>query len=511
MKYDELKLGECVRCADVNDMIGDELTFADLVREPGTNKLFVWMGATVGGELQDESEFLIAQVLRVVDFDPEEDTEPGDEEWATVMLDIPGFSSKPVELEFEDLEAPEIEAGDDPNRMSNMYHRIWRVKKQALQPLERLALGAAIYSKCKANYIDSTEELLQAFESGLIRTVFSSPQISQIKTVLHNAHIDIPEPQEAAPEKQEEKEEPKQEAAIVKAAPETPSDPFTRAKALHQRIVSDAQTAAESIWDMSQAIKEMRDGKHYKFLLYDNFEGYCECELGMSRSHAYRYIQIAEGMSAENVASMRQIGTTKLALLASVTEEQREIITTAVDVESATVKELKAQIDELKGKVSKAEQEKLAAENMQSVERAQRKETDAAFERAQARIASLEADKQQYAEAGDKIKRLQAENENNNDYISKLQKKITELESRPVEVAVQDNSAELEQLRAEYEKKLAEVEADSEYKELLAMCRLARQQVDTVCIRLKGLRSGKTKDSLVKYVKEIGLLLGQLN
>lgn len=514
MKYDEVQIGEVLRCGDCKDLIGDELTFAQLVREPSTSKLLVWMSATVGEDLKDDSEFLVAQIERVEDFDPETDTDPDDVEWATVLLDIPGFSSKPVQLEFDDMEEPEIDDGDDPTAMHNMYHRIWRMKKP-LQPLERLALGAAIYSKCKANYIDTTEELLDALSSGLAKTVFSSQQLATIKTVMHNAHIDIPEQKEAAPVKQEE---PKKEAAIVKAAPETPSDPFTRAKALHQRIVNDAQAAAESVWDLCQAIKEMRDGKHYKFLLYDNFEGYCECELGMSRSHAYRYIQIAEGMSAENVASMRQIGTTKLALLASVTEEQREIITTAVDVESATVKELKAEIDRLKGKVSKAEQEKLAAENMQSVERAQRKETDAAFERAQARIASLEADKQQYAEAGDKIKRLQAENANNNDYISKLQKKIAELESRPVEVAVQDNSEELEQLRKEYEAKLKEAEADlaeaiedGRYREINAMIRIARENVNTICMRIKGLSPGKAKETIVKYAKEIGLLLKQLN
>ena len=215
---------------------------------------------------------------------------------------------------------------------------------------------------------------------------------------------------------------------------------------------------------------------------------------------------------------MRQIGTTKLALLASVTEDQREIITTAVDVESATVKELKAEIDKLKGKVAKAEQEKLAAENMQSIERAQRKETDAAFERAQSRIRVLEAEKQKQADrkelldaADNQIRRLNAEIANNSDYIGKLQAKIKDLENRPVEVAVQDNSEELEQLRAEYEQKLAEAAADNEYKEVLAMCRLARQQVDAVCIRLKGIRAGKAKDSLIKYTKEIGLLLGQLN
>ena len=603
MNYDDVQLGSVLRVGDCKDMIGDELTFAQLVREPGTSKLLLWMSATVGGELQDDSEFLVCQIEKVLDFDPEEDTDEGDEEWATVLFDIPGFSSKPVQLEYDDFEAPDIEDGDDPNAMHNMYHRIWRLKK-ALQPLERLALGAAIYSKCKANYIDSTEELLQAFESGLIRTVFSSPQITQIKTVLHNAHIEVPDIVPAVPDSAERTEllredfqkgtgfevgkqrvadyvrkhrptdadlaeylkkeygcgghsgpdmpdvsydskgihirtadkaraynytwieaaktlrsmiesgeylTEKQETALAEAAPAEPSDPWTKAKALHQRIVNDAQTAAESIWDMSQAIKEMRDGKHYKALLYDNFEGYCEEALGMSRSHAYRYIQIAEGMNAENVAAMQQIGTTKLALLASVTEEQREIVTTAVDVESATVKELKAEIDKLKGRAEKAEQEKKAAENMQSVERAQRKELDAAFSRACARIDSLEADKQQYAEADDKIKRLNAEIANNSDYIGKLQAKIKELENRPVEVAVQEDTEALEQLRAEYEQKLKEVEADSEYKEILAMCRLARQQVDAVCIRLKGLRSGKMKDSLVKYTKEIGLLLGQLS
>ena len=616
MKYDDVKIGEVLRCGDCKDLIGDELTFAQLVREPSTSKLLVWMSATVGGELQDDSEFLVAQIERVEGYDPEVDTDEGDEEWATVMLDIPEFSSQPVQLEFEDMEAPEIEDGDDPNAMHNMYHRIWRMKK-ALQPLERLALGAAIYSKCKANYIDSTEELLQAFESGLIRTVFSSPQISTIKTVLHNAHIEVPDIVPAVPDSPERdallrvdlrrgtgfedgekrvadyfaKNHPtdaefaeflkkeygfgghsgpnqpdvgydskgihirtadkaraynytwveaakalrgmiengeyfpeEQKAEIVEAAPAAPSDPWTRAKALHQRIVNDAQAAAESIWDMSQAIKEMRDGKHYKALLYDNFEGYCEEALGMSRAHAYRYIQIAEGMSAENVASMRQIGTTKLALLASVTEEQREIITTAVDVESATVKELKAEIDRLKGKVTKAEQEKLAAENMQSVERAQRKETDAAFERAQSRIRVLEAEKQQQADrkelldaADDQIRRLNAEIANNSDYIGNLQAKITELENRPVEVAVQDNSEELEQLRKEYEAKLQEAEADlaeavedAQYREITAMVRIARENVNTICMRIKGLSPGKAKDSVIKYVKEIGLLLGQI-
>ena len=625
MKYDEIKIGEVLRFGDCKDLIGDELTFEQLVREPGTSKLLVWMSATVGGELQDDSEFLVAQIERVEGYDPEVDTAPDDYEWATVMLDIPEFSSQPVQLEFEDMEEPEIEDGDDPNAMHNMYHRIWRMKKD-LQPLERLAFGAAIYSKLKANYIDSTEELLQAFESGLIRTVFSSPQISTIKTVLHNAHIEVPDIVPAVPESPERdallrvdlrrgtgfedgekrvadyfaKNHPtdaefaeflkkeygggghsgpnqpdvgydskgihirtadraraynytwieaakalrgmiesveylpeEQKAEIVEAAPAAPSDPWTRAKALHQRIVNDAQAAAESIWDMSQAIKEMRDGKHYKALLYDNFEGYCEEALGMSRAHAYRYIQIAEGMSAENVASMRQIGTTKLALLASVTEEQREIITTAVDVESATVKELKAQIDELKGKVSKAEQDAQKAVAQRNAEAARSQEYENKYVKAdnqnlvlkdtiaskdkiiEGKNISMESLRVDNAQLKDRVRELESGRDH---VLDELQAKIAELESRPVEVAVQDNSEELEQLRKEYEAKLKEAEADlaeavedAQYREITAMVRIARENVNTICMRIKGLSPGKAKDSVIKYAKEIGLLLGQIN
>ena len=246
----------------------------------------------------------------------------------------------------------------------------------------------------------------------------------------------------------------------------------------------------------------------------------------MSRSHAYRYIQIAEGMSAENVASMRQIGTTKLALLASVTEEQREIITTAVDVESATVKELKAQIDELKGRVKEAEE--MTTKQSGIIENYQRDNSalSSRIQRDQQEITKLKAETTNNSDYIGKINQqrnaLEADNaqlkdrvrelESGRDHVlAELETKIKELESRPVEVAVQDNSEELEQLRAEYEQKLAEVAAENEYNEVLAMVRLAREQVSTICNRLKSIRAGKSKDSLIKYTKEIGLLLGQLN
>ncbi len=441
MRYEELNVGVKAPYKDIKQFFGDELTFKELVYVPGTEKLLILLLCTVNG-IEEDDDIYVGQITRVVD------NEEGYEKYADVILDIPGYDQKPICIDFDDMEVPQLDEDDDPEIISNCYARIWRIRKP-LPALEQLAIGAAAYGKCKSNLIDTTEDLLEAFRTGAIKNVLKSDAIRSVKQVLTVAGIQIPE------------EEPNQETAIVAAQP-ADLDAVDKAKQLHQRILADAQSAAESIWDMSQAIKEMRDGKHYKALLFDNFEGYCEEALGMSRSHAYRYIQIAEGMTAENVSSMRQIGTTKLALLASVTDEQREIVTTAVDVESATVKELKAEIDKLQGKVKQAEQEKLAAENMQSIERSHRKEADAAFERAQSRIRVLEAEKQQNADrkelldaADNQIRRLNAEIANNSDYIAKLQAKITELENRPVEVAVQEDSEALEQLRQEYEDKLA--------------------------------------------------------
>ena len=248
------------------------------------------------------------------------------------------------------------------------------------------------------------------------------------------------------------------ETALVEAAPAV-VDALTLAQTLHQRIVKDAQLAAETLWDMCSAIKEMRDGKHYKALLYANFEGYCEEALGMSRAQAYRYITIAEGMTPESVASMQQIGTTKLALLASVTEEQREAIAATVDVESTTVRDLKAQIEALKHQADGAEKSRQDAEA-----RAQKW-----YDEAQSKSEALKSaesvirGKQRIIDGKDAIAESYREKEASlKDEVGKLQQRIDELESRPVEVAVQTDDAALEQLRAEHRAEVAELEKEIE-------------------------------------------------
>ena len=297
-----------------------------------------------------------------------------------------------------------------------------------------------------------------------------------------------------------------QETAIVTAQP-AELDPIVKAKQLHQRILADAQSAAESIWDMSNAIKEMRDGKHYKALLYDNFEGYCEEALGMSRSHAYRYIQIAEGMTAEGVSQFAQLGTTKLALLASVTDEQREIVTTAVDVESATVKELQKEIAYLRDCAK--DYDSLTATHMRQIEKAQK---EAITLQGKLAKAEQERDKQQQMR-----EEILTENAEMSDRISQLLAKVDELEVRPVEVAVQEDSEALEQLRKEYEAKLHNQEAEirkledelndkddnAYFTKLDIYYREARVKVQSICTMVANLSDCKEKDTLKKNLRNI--------
>lgn len=308
--------------------------------------------------------------------------------------------------------------------------------------------------------------------------------------------------------------EPKADIISHKSAQVVVSDEYSRAIALTRSIIANGQAAQQSLWEMCKGLAEMRDAKLYKEIGYSTFEDYCEQEIGITRRQGQKYAAIA-ALDGKSTSDFERIGVEKLYLLAKIDDEQREQITDSVDVESVTVRELRAQIDALKHQNDQTEAALQDAED-----RAQRW-CENAEERRQ-RIDELggKVDKQKR-----EVEKLNAEVANNASYIQQLQDRsrskdadieqlqarIAELESRPVEVAVQeDNTAELEKLRAEYEKKLAELKADSNYTELLAMCRLVRSQVNTLCMRLNGVRSGKEKDSLLKYVKEIGLCIGQL-
>lgn len=202
-----------------------------------------------------------------------------------------------------------------------------------------------------------------------------------------------------------------------------------QALSLHQRIMTSGSLAAQNLWDMANALKEMRDGKLYKELGYQNFEGYCEEMVGMKRSNAYNYISIAERIKPENVQTFGHFGASKLMLLARLSDEEQKEIAEKID-ETTTYKQLQEEINRIKGEKLKLENErerlnaKLKAEAVRSeeIEKKLIEESDINEGLRQ----ELERSDKSLIEARDDYIKLAAENR--------------ELRERPVEVAVVENS-----------------------------------------------------------------------
>lgn len=185
---------------------------------------------------------------------------------------------------------------------------------------------------------------------------------------------------------------------------------YKAAVKLNQKIIFAAQMAQQNLYNMCMMLKEMRDNKLYKELGYQNFEDYCENEVGFSRIQAHKYISIIDNV--KNVNSSLHFGVTKLYLLSSLSESQQEEIQEKVKVEDVSVRELKEEIKKLKSE-NKEEMCELLNEN---------------------------------SELQDKIKELVSDSDTVRAELDKANEKIQELESRPVEVAVQDNPETLRQI-----------------------------------------------------------------
>ncbi len=188
---------------------------------------------------------------------------------------------------------------------------------------------------------------------------------------------------------------------------------YKTAAELNQKIIIAAQMAQQNLYSMCCMLKEMRDGKIYKELGYQNFEDYCENEVGFGRMQAHKYIAIIENV--KNVNSSLHFGVTKLALLSSLSESQQEEIQEKIKVEDVSVRELKEEIKKLKD--DKEAAEKKAQDELES------------------RI-HLQSD----------VLSLKSKNRSLSHELEESNEKIQELESQPVEVAVQDNPETLRQI-----------------------------------------------------------------
>lgn len=252
---------------------------------------------------------------------------------------------------------------------------------------------------------------------------------------------------------------------------------YSRAVSLHRRICANAQAAQESLFEVCKGLKEMRDGKLYKELGYQNFEDYTQTELGFSRRNAYRYISVAENLSKDFVTSMSQIGMSKLAILTELDEPERQEIIQNTDLESTSVKKLQEEIKKLK---ADSESQINSMKTRHDTEKADfMREKNELSKKLENKQKEFESKHKEWLESCSENATLTqqlyyAEEERDEAYdtIENLEKQIQELENRPVEVAVKDDSEEVERLKkqleqekqksAEFEEKKKRIEAELE-------------------------------------------------
>lgn len=230
---------------------------------------------------------------------------------------------------------------------------------------------------------------------------------------------------------------------------------YTEAYNLNVRICINAQIAQQNLYEVCKGLKEMHDNKLFKELGYSSFESYCEEEVGIKRHQAQKYLAVS---NMENGDTYQHLGVSKLALLAKLDEPQREELQQTTDLESTSVRELKAKIDNLKKANDRLMKKNFDAE--ENVRKSQEKESEA-----WGKVSVLRTDAEMQKQ---KISQLESEIKSRDDSISALEEQVEELESRPVEVAVQSDTTEIEKLNSiikqtdlDWGKKYSELEEEN--------------------------------------------------
>lgn len=130
-------------------------------------------------------------------------------------------------------------------------------------------------------------------------------------------------------------------------------------KQVHNEIIVCGQMASSYIFELGRKLKQMRDEKLYKAVGFNTFEEYSTNAIGFSERQAYTYINIVEKNSAEFLKSTSKIGVTKLALLSPLAEDEKKELVESGKAEKLSVKDLKQEIQNLKGKNSELEKAKI--------------------------------------------------------------------------------------------------------------------------------------------------------
>ena len=116
---------------------------------------------------------------------------------------------------------------------------------------------------------------------------------------------------------------------------------------LHQQIGMYADQAQVAIYNMGKCMYEMKEKSLYKQIGYETFDEYCKVEFDLKKSQSSKFISIYKNLGENYIQENQNIGVTKLYMLSQIAPEDREVISEENELDDISVKELEEQIKQL--------------------------------------------------------------------------------------------------------------------------------------------------------------------
>jgi len=130
------------------------------------------------------------------------------------------------------------------------------------------------------------------------------------------------------------------------------------ANEIHEQAIADFKVSEKFAYSFIMKVKKIRDERLYKELGHTSFESYCESAWNVNRGYMDDRILLAESFGQNFDRTYGQLGHSKSLVLARMDPEVRQKVEQSVDINEATVRQLKAAED----KIREAERAKEEAE-----------------------------------------------------------------------------------------------------------------------------------------------------
>lgn len=285
----------------------------------------------------------------------------------------------------------------------------------------------------------------------------------------------------------------------------TATPEYSAAISLHQQIIINGRLAAEHLVEMCRCIKQMRDGKLYISLGYEDFGNYCEDMLKIKARQGYSYIKIYEDLPQTFLQSNANIGVTKLELLTHVNPLDREEFVKNTNLNEITVNELKAEIERLKTEnCEKGEQLSMFEKQNSDLEN---KVTDLTKELAEkpAEVAIREPDPKEIEELV--TKKLEEEQKKHDREIAKLKSRLDQSECE--KTALQSEIKDAKAVEKSLKEKLEETKDNSDAQKTIIehYLKTAQRDIQQLCEEIDKFEDEEKK---VKYKAAIAKFLAQM-